>query len=190
MLSRARSAIVLTVVLAAAALLHVASADTASAVELPTSMTNDEVGFAMSYPPSWGVTTYGGASQIDFNDGLTFVIVDAFELDALPVRDPVALLQLLVDDLQAFLGDLEMTDERYAYLINLEAPAEQYASYEATFSAMVASFQRGLADRRGPRARRARKRRSRHRRQMGQVASSRRSRASALRPPCRSSAMI
>jgi len=180
MLSRSRSAIVLTVALTAAAFLHVASADTASAVVLPTSMTNDEVGFAMSYPHTWGVTTYDGANQVDFNDGLTFVVVDAFELDALPVRDPAALLELLVDDLQGFLGDHEMTDlpaqvvagldaigigytgsddglavrgtvlvmadERYAYLINMEAPADRYASYEPTFSAMVASFQRGLTE--------------------------------------------
>ena len=180
MLSRPRSAIMLTLALAAATLLHVASADTSSAVDLPTTMTNDEAGFAMSYPPSWGVTTYTGANQIDFNDGLTFVVVDAIELDTLPVADPAVLLQLLVDELQAFLTNLEMTDlpaqmvggldaigieytgtdedldvrgtvlvmvdERYAYLINLEAAADEYASYEATFDAMVASFQRGLTD--------------------------------------------
>ncbi len=180
MLSHPRSALMLTVALAAAALLHSASADTSSALDLPTTMTNDEAGFAMSYPPSWGVTTYTGANQIDFNDGLTFVIVDAIELDALPTSDPAALLQLLVDDLQAFLSDLEMTDlpgqvvggldaigirytgtdedldvrgtvlvmadERYAYLINFEAAAAEYASYEATFHAMLASFQRGLTE--------------------------------------------
>jgi len=180
MLSRPRSAIMLTVALAAAAFLHVASADTSNAVDLPTTMTNDEAGFAMSYPPSWGITTYTGANQIDFNDGLTFVIVDAIELDTLPFSDPDALLQLLVDELQSFLGGFEMTDlpsqvvggldaigisytgtdedldvrgtmlvmvdERYAYLINFETAADRYASYEATFSAMVASFETGLAD--------------------------------------------
>jgi len=179
--SHPRTGVAITIALAVALILGVASADTPSAADLPTSMTNDDVGFTISYPPSWAVTTYTGANQIDFNDGLTFVIFDAFDLDILPVREPAALLELVVEDIQFFLTNLAMTelptqavggleaigvsytgteddldvrgailvmaDERYAYLINFEEPAELYASYEPTFWAMVASFARHRADR-------------------------------------------
>ena len=178
--SRSRPTLALATAVAIALALQVASAQTEGAVDLPTSMTNDEVGFSIAYPPSWGVTTYPGANQIDFNDGPTFVVVDAFELDALPSRELEALRELILEDLAFFIDDLDvtglpdqvvagldaigiaytgadgelqiqgvmllMTDERYAYVINVEAPAEAFASYEPTFAAMVASFRTGLAD--------------------------------------------
>ena len=178
--SRSRSSLTLAAALTIALALHVASADTSSAVDLPTSMTNDEVGFSIAYPPSWGVTTYPGANQVDFNDGSTFVVVDAFELDALPTRELAELRGLILEDLEFFIGDLDvsdlpdqvvagldaigieytgtdgelqvrgvmllMTDERYAYVLNFEAPVASFASNEPTFSAMTASFRVGLAD--------------------------------------------
>jgi hypothetical protein len=34
----------------------------------------------------------------------------------------------------------------YAYVFNVEAPVEAFASYEPTFAAMVASFRTALAE--------------------------------------------
>jgi len=125
--TRPHSALAITALLTTSLVLGVASADTSSTVDLPTSMTNAVAGFTISYPPSWVVTTSTGANRIDFNDGLTFVIVDAFALD---VRGTM----------------LVMADEDCAYVIGFKAPAKAYASVEPTFWAMVASFQRHRAD--------------------------------------------
>lgn len=180
MFPRSRSALALGAVLTLAFALHAAGAQEASGVDLSTTMTNDEVGFTIAYPPTWGVTTYPDANQVDFDDGPTFVIVDAYELDALPVREPADLLEFALVDLETFVSDLEVTtlpdrrvggldavgidytgadedlevrgvmlvmaDERYAYVINFEAPAELFDANEPTFEAMLESFRTGLAE--------------------------------------------
>lgn len=115
---------------ALAAILSFASADASAAVDLPTRMTNDEVGFTISYPPSWVVTTYPGSNQVDFDDGPAFLVVDAFPLDILPVREPGAVLAAVAEDLRHFVSNLVVTDLPTRVVGGLDAFGIDYTGTE------------------------------------------------------------
>lgn len=125
------------------AILSSAFAATHAAVELPTSMTNDEVGFTISYPPAWVVSTYPGINRVEFDDGPAFLMVDAIELDTLPMRDRAVLLSLLAEGVEGFLSEAVVTELPLRMLGGLEAVGISYTGtdegreLQGTFLVMV-----------------------------------------------------
>jgi len=96
-------------VVALSALWLVAGAAAQQALDLSTSMTNDEVGMTIYYPPSWGVATYPGLNQIEFYDGPTLFIVDAFPVDMIPYDSLDELLDFAAADIEAQLADVSLS---------------------------------------------------------------------------------
>lgn len=141
--TRLRVTAVHAVGIALVAILSSAFAATPAAVDLSTSMTNDEAGFTIAYPPAWIVTTYPGINQIEFSDGPAFLMLDAVEIDGLPTRDPAELLALITVEIDTFIVDAQVTDIPVSSLDGLDPVGVSYTgAYEGldlwgTFIVMV-----------------------------------------------------
>lgn len=113
-----------------ALLLSVATIAHAEEIELPTFITNDEVGFTINYPPAWAVQTYPDANQVDFGMGSAFFTVDAIEIDMLPSTNIADVFDLLMEELEFFLDDLDVTPLAERVIVEREAVAVRYSGVE------------------------------------------------------------
>lgn len=113
-----------------ALLFSVATLAHAEEITLPTFITNDEVGFTINYPPAWAVQTYPDANQVDFGMGSAFFTVDAIEIDMLPSTDLADVFDLLMEELEFFLDDLDVTPLSERVFAEREALAVRYSGVE------------------------------------------------------------
>jgi len=113
-----------------ALLFSVATLAHADEIALPTFITNDEVGFTISYPPTWNVQFYPDANQVDFGMGSAFFMVDAIEIDMLPSADLADVFDLLMEDLEFFLDDFDATPLPEHMYAERETLAVRYSGVE------------------------------------------------------------
>lgn len=123
-----------------ALLFSVATLAHADEIALPTFITNDEVGFTISYPPTWNVQFYPDANQVDFGMGSAFFTVDAIEVDMLPSGDLAEVFDLLIEELEFFLDDLELTPLPERTFAEQEALAVRYSGAEFDFEVIGTLF--------------------------------------------------